>query len=121
MISGAAKGQIPEFGIGQYEPQFEKEVYGLSKDGAISKPFLTSHGYHIVQLLGKVPPLTNKADTKAMKMLQDRVEQSDRIATTKADMDRKVLKNTGFKQAPFSFSSLWVYSDSAFNYTVPNK
>ena len=121
VVSAAANGQIPEFGIGQYEPEFEKVVYGLAKVGAISKPFLTTHGYHIVKLLGRVAPLTNKGDEKAMKILQDRVEQSDRIATTKPALAHKVLNSTGLKLASFNFSNLWAYSDSVFNYRVPGK
>ena len=41
-ISAASKGMIADFGVGQYDPQFEKIVAAL-KDGQISKPFLTSH------------------------------------------------------------------------------
>ncbi|MGZ3958595.1 MAG: peptidylprolyl isomerase, partial [Flavisolibacter sp.] len=78
MVSAAANGQIPLFGVGQYDPVFEKTVFGLPKDGAISKPFLTSHGYHIVERLGREPVPSVKTE-KFMASLRDRVEQSDRI------------------------------------------
>jgi peptidyl-prolyl cis-trans isomerase SurA len=57
-ISTASKGMIPDFGVGQYDPQFEKIAFSL-KNGQISKPFLTSHGYHILKRIGSVPVVTD--------------------------------------------------------------
>ena len=48
-ISYQAAGLMPEFGVGKYNVDFELAVFALPKDGAISKPILTSFGYHIVQ------------------------------------------------------------------------
>jgi peptidyl-prolyl cis-trans isomerase SurA len=82
VISAAANGQMQEFAIGQYDPIFEKEVYALAKDGDITAPFLTSHGYHIVKRISKTPIVTNKSNKVAMQLMEDKVEQSDRINTT---------------------------------------
>ena len=63
-VSAASKGMIPDFGVGQYDPEFEKIAFALKK-GQVSKPFLTSHGYHIVKRVGSVPVVTdpkNKAN-----------------------------------------------------------
>lgn len=114
VISAAANGQMMEFGVGEYDPVFENTVYSLQKN-AISKPFLTSHGYHIVKLLGKVQP-TKKTDAKAMETLRSKVEQSDRIATTKTALANKILKDAGYKKAEFNKIELWAFSDSIFNY-----
>jgi peptidyl-prolyl cis-trans isomerase SurA len=114
VVSAAANGQMMEFGVGEYDPVFEKTVYGLQKN-AIAKPFLTSHGYHIVKLLGKLPPIS-KTDAKAMETLRGKVEQSDRIATTKIAMANKILKDAGYKKDVFSNSELWAFSDSILNY-----
>jgi len=103
-----------EFGVGEYDPVFENTAYALQKN-AISKPFLTSHGYHIVKLLGKVSPV-NKTDVKAMETLKAKVEQSDRIATTKAALANKILRDAGYKKASFSSNELWAFSDSILNY-----
>ena len=69
-ISAASAGVIPEFGVGAYDPQFEKIVFGLKKNGDISKPFLTSHGYHIVKRISIAPVVTdpnNKANMDALR------------------------------------------------------
>jgi peptidyl-prolyl cis-trans isomerase SurA len=114
VVSAAANGQMMEFGIGEYDPVFENKVYSLQKN-TISKPFLTSHGYHIVKLVGKVPPIS-KTDAKAMETLKAKVEQSDRIATTKTALANKILKDAGYKKAEFNNSELWAFSDSLLNY-----
>ena len=68
-ISAASKGMIPDFGVGQYDPEFEKVAFSL-KNGQISKPFLTSHGYHIIKRIGSVPVIAdpkNKANMDELK------------------------------------------------------
>src|SRR5688572_503700 len=45
-VSAQANGVIPEFGVGQYDSQFENVILSL-KNGGISKPFQTAYGYHI--------------------------------------------------------------------------
>lgn len=114
VISSAANGQMMEFGTGEYDPAFESVVYALQKN-TISKPFLTSHGYHIVKLTAKVPSIS-KADAKAMETLRAKVEQSDRIATTRTALANRVLKDAGYKKAAFNTTELWAFSDSLLNY-----
>jgi len=46
VVSSASNGSMPEFGLGTYDPIFESAAFSLAKDGAMSKPFLTAHGYH---------------------------------------------------------------------------
>lgn len=114
IISAAANGQMQEFGVGDYDPVFEKAVYALQKN-AVSKPFVTSHGYHIIKLLGKVPSVS-KTDAKAMETLRAKVEQSDRIASAKIALANKILKDASYKKAAFSNEELWIFSDSVLNY-----
>ncbi|HTM91396.1 MAG TPA: peptidylprolyl isomerase [Flavisolibacter sp.] len=118
VISAAANGQMIEFGVGEYDPVFENTVYSLQKN-VVSKPFLTSHGYHIVKLVGKTPA-ASKTDTKAMEILRSKVEQSDRIASTKIALANKILKEAGYKKAAFNSLELWAFSDSILNYQKPN-
>lgn len=117
VISSASNGQMQEFGVGEYDPVFENTVYSLQKN-AISKPFLTSHGYHIVKLTAKVPPVA-KSDARGMETLRSKVEQSDRIATTKAALAARIMKQAGYKKEPFNTNELWAFSDSALNYKKP--
>jgi peptidyl-prolyl cis-trans isomerase SurA len=117
VVSATANGQMQEFGIGQYDPQFEQAVYSL-KDGAVSKPFLTAHGYHIVKKLSQ-KPIPEKAAPAVMESLRQRVEQSDRMNTTHHALAEKILKQTHFTRAPFQEAELWAYSDSVLNYQKP--
>lgn len=43
-------GELPWFGAGRMIPDFEKVSFAL-KNGEISEPFATRHGYHIIQRL----------------------------------------------------------------------
>ena len=113
IVSAAANGQMQEFGIGEYHPAFENTVYNLQKN-AVSKPFQTSHGYHIVKLLEKIPPVT-RTDERAMEGLRTKVEQSDRIASIKAVLANKVLKEAGYKKTTFNNAELWAFTDSVLN------
>ncbi len=49
---GSAKngGKLPWFGTGRMVPEFEQVAFSL-ENGAVSKPFATSYGYHIVKRL----------------------------------------------------------------------
>jgi peptidyl-prolyl cis-trans isomerase SurA len=118
MVSAAANGQMQEFGVGQYDAVFENTVFGLPKDDAISKPFLTSHGYHIVKRINKVPVPATKTE-KALDAIREKVEQSDRINTTKSKLAKKIMAEAGYKQAAFSNAELWAYSDSILNFQSP--
>ena len=113
MVSAASNGQMQEFGVGEYDPVFENAVYSLQKN-ALSKPFLTSHGYHIVKLLEKLPPVT-KTDAKAMETLRSKVEQSDRIASTRTALANRILKQAGYKKSSINSNELWAFSDSVLN------
>ncbi|MFL5810943.1 MAG: peptidylprolyl isomerase, partial [Flavisolibacter sp.] len=115
VISAAANGQMQEFAIGQYDPIFEKEVYALAKDGDITAPFLTSHGYHIVKRISKTPIVTNKSNKVAMQLMEDKVEQSDRINTTKLALAKKVM-DAAYKKQNFNEAELWAFSDSILSF-----
>ncbi|MDQ6608739.1 MAG: peptidylprolyl isomerase, partial [Bacteroidota bacterium] len=120
IISSASNGQMSEFGAGEYDPVFENTVFSLPKDGAISKPFETAHGYHIVKRI-KLIPVAMKLNAAETEALTKRIEANDRILTTKAALAQKVMKEAGFKRFSFSESDLWIYSDSVLGYLPPKK
>lgn len=112
-VSAQAGGQLPEIGVGQYDAPFENVLFALPKDGAFSKPFKTTHGYHIVKRLSKIPVVTNEESMQAMRT---RVQASeDRMATTQAALTQKILAQAHFKKMPFNEADLWTYSDSALD------
>ena len=44
-------GSLPAFGVGKMVPEFESVAFGLNEVGAISTPFRTDYGWHIITLL----------------------------------------------------------------------
>lgn len=119
IMSATANGQMQQFGVGQYDPTFENAVFALQKEGAYTKPFVTSHGYHIVKLIAKFPA-ASKTNIKAMDVLRNKVEQSDRMETTKAALANRILKEKDFQPASFDNNDLWMLTDSILNFQKPN-
>ena len=88
-LSYQTGGQLPVFGIGEYDPAFEKEAFALAKDGDISKPFETSFGYHILSRIERIPVVEDVTNKNWNALIRDRVEQSDRMQLAK----QKLLEN----------------------------
>jgi len=111
-VSAASGGVMPELGIGQYNPDFEKIVFGLKKNGEISKPFVTSHGYHIVKRISLVPVVTDPNNKVNMEDLKLKVNTSDRVQYAKNLLIEKALKQIDIKKSPYSENELVILSDS---------
>lgn len=88
-LSYQTGGQLPVFGIGEYDPVFEKAAFDLAKDGDISKPFATSFGYHILSRIARIPVEEDITDKNGNNILRQRVEQSDRMKVAQ----QKLLEN----------------------------
>ena len=110
-ISAASKGMIPDFGVGQYDPEFEKVAFSL-KNGQISKPFLTSHGYHILKRIGSVPVIADPKNKANMEELKSKLNSSDRMQAAKNGVIEKALKQIPVKKFSYSDKELMILSDS---------
>jgi peptidyl-prolyl cis-trans isomerase SurA len=111
-ISAATGGNLPDISIGQYEPAFEKMVWALPKDGAVSKPFITTHGYHIVKRISAKPIITSPDDKANMEDLKQKIMSDDRWKTAKDFIYTRVQKIAGFKKLTYNEGVLWALSDS---------
>jgi len=118
-ISAASNGQIPDFVTGTYDPVFEKVIFGLSKDGDISKPFFTSHGYHIVKRNGITPVATSLNNKAATDELKSRLEKDLRMNVTKERMYNRIITAAGFQKLPYQEQQLWLYADSVLDFKQP--
>lgn len=106
-------GELPEFGSGRYQLSFEKEVFKLTRDGEISRPFATEYGYHIVKRLSHSPVSADKNDAAFMFELKQKVQQDSRINIAKELFAKEVLKQIGFKKTgAVSDEELYRYADS---------
>lgn len=88
-----AKGEMPLFGIGKYDPVFENAAFALEKDGDLSKPFATSFGYHIIKRLARVPV------TIDMNAIKEKVLVSDRMQVAHAVLVKNIKEKIK-KDAP---------------------
>ena len=50
-----------------------------------------------------------------METLRSKVEQSDRIASTRTALANRILKQAGYKKSSINTNELWVFSDSVLN------
>jgi len=111
-VSAASNGVIPDFTVGQYDPEFEAAVFGLKKNGDVSKPFLTSHGYHIVKRMELKPVFSDPNDKENMDLLKIKVSSSDRMQYAKNQLMAKALKQVPVKYFEYTMKDLSVLSDS---------
>ena len=112
-ITYGTGGELPEFGSGKFEPSFEKEVFKLTRDGEIGKPFLSQYGYHIVKRLLQTPVSTDKNDNAFLFELKQKVQQDSRINNAKELFAKEVLKQINFKKTGIvSDADLFRYADS---------
>ncbi|MFN2438185.1 MAG: peptidylprolyl isomerase, partial [Chitinophagaceae bacterium] len=97
VISSAANGQMTDLEVGQYSPVFETAVFNLPNNGAITKPFFTEHGWHIVKLVNRIP-VNSKKDDSTLRTIREKVEASDRMNTAKAALVKKIMMQAGYKK-----------------------
>jgi peptidyl-prolyl cis-trans isomerase SurA len=109
-------GQLPEFGVGKYDPFFEEKAFSLTRNGEISKPFVTSYGYHILKRIA-VHPVPATKDPAYMAVLKQRVASDTRMQVAAKSMMQKILARVGYKRAPFNKTHLWAYADSVLKGT----
>src|SRR6185503_2934730 len=115
-ISAATGGNIPDIAVGQFDPGFEKMIWSLNKDGAVSKPFLTSHGYHIVRRVSVKPVITNPNDKANLDDLKQRIMNDDRWKAAKDFIYDRVKKKAGFQPFRYNDAVLWALSDSLLDF-----
>jgi peptidyl-prolyl cis-trans isomerase SurA len=111
-ISAMAAGNVPTFGIGQFEPEFEKIAFGLKKDGDMSMPFASSHGYHIIKRTAAVPVVKDSNDKETLNTLKIAVNQPERTSASQKNLVEKVKKQAGFTSFPYKADVLKAYTDS---------
>ena len=108
-----AGGEMAEFGAGKFEPSFEKEVFKLSREGEIGKPFASAFGLHIIKVLKLTPTPVDKNDPTYMYNLKQKVLQDARIIGSKEKFVRDITALVGLKRnAAVKDAELFRYADS---------
>jgi len=114
-ITAVNSGNMPEFGVGKYDDAFENAVWSLSKDGAVSKPFETGHGYHIVKRLGTTPIIADQKNKTNLQDLKQKVMLDSRWQKSRDVFYQYIIKKTGFEKFSYDNAALWLLSDSILN------
>ncbi len=115
-ITAASGGMMPDISVGQYDPVFEKALWSLSKDGAISKPFLTSHGWHIVKRISLKPVITDAGNKAYQDELKQKITADSRWKNSRDFIYQKVIAKKGFKKFPYDDGAFWNMSDSVLDH-----
>ncbi len=108
-----------EVKVGDYNTDFENEVFKLDMKDPISKPFKTEYGYNIIKLDEILPVSKDENDVSFAAYLQTQIQNDGRLDAAKNNLTEKWLGITGFKQAKYNEPDLWAYTDSAI--IDPNK
>lgn len=91
-------GEMPAFGLGQYDTAFTNAAFALQKDGELSNPVRTAFGYHILMRLQRIEVTDDTSNTANMEMLKEKVLQSDRMQAAQGIMV-KTIRNKIEKDA----------------------
>lgn len=105
-------GSMPDFGVGQFDAEFENRVWALAKDGAVTKPFQTAHGWHIVKRVSLVPVVTDPNNKVYEQDLRQRVTLDQRWKLSREVIVNKVVKLAGYKEGQYDRAALWAFTDS---------
>lgn len=111
-ITGATGGQMPDISVGQYDPSFESVIWSLAKDGAVSNPFLTSHGWHIVKRISVKPVVTDPKDRINRQQLEQKIKTDSRWESSRDFIFNQVKAKVGFKKFQYDDAALWNMTDS---------
>ncbi len=114
--SANANGNIPDIGVGQYDAAFEKAVWALKNDGAITVPFATNHGYHIVKRIKHFPVITDATDRDNLEQLRQKAMSDSRWGTAKDFIYAAVREKARYKKQVYNEAAFAVLADSLLDY-----
>jgi peptidyl-prolyl cis-trans isomerase SurA len=105
-------GVMQEFSYATYDAVFTKEAFSLKKDNDISKPFLSSMGWHIVQRIALTPINTDLNDPAIFEEWNAKVGNDARITIAIAQAKEKLKQTCGYKAVPYNEQELWKLTDT---------
>lgn len=108
--SSMNKGILPWFGSNRMVPQFIDGIRTIADSGQISKPILTTYGWHIIKLID-TKPIGSFEDEKAD--IKQNLSKDVRSNKSKASILRKIKKEYGFKKYPEAVEALYAVVDSS--------
>ncbi len=116
VLTATLGGQMPEFSAGFYAPDFENAILSISKKEVVSKPILTSHGYHIVKFPEQITVSADFNDKKLKDALHNSINQSDRKSLLTDALINKVTRKYPLPKTTLFNTDLWEYTDSVLSF-----
>jgi peptidyl-prolyl cis-trans isomerase SurA len=111
-FSFANGGEMMEFTYSSFHPSFSNVVFGLEKDNEMSKPFLTSMGWHIVKRLSRSELKTDINDPQVFNEWNSKISADPRISIALAKAKEELKKTCGYKPVPYNEQQLWTLTDT---------
>lgn len=111
-ISAANNGIMPEISVGQYDAVFDNVLWSLPKDGAVSKPFVTSHGWHILKRISVSRIISDPNNKKNQQELQQRITADSRWKASDNFIYDRVIAKAGHQRKMYNEADLWATTDS---------
>ena len=112
-------GYVGFFGISTYEKAFEDAAFGLAKDGAISEPFESQAGWHIIKRIsGKPVPVYEKAKPR----LKAKIQKDARYELAKMSMIENIKQENNFSEnleVPKNYAATVGKDFTTFNWKAP--
>lgn len=106
------QGELPEFGVGKYDPEFEDHAFSLNDKDSLSKPFRSAYGYHILKFI-HASPVSGLSSDEYYSQINQILLQRKRVksATDKLIADARV--KTGFKDHNLNRNDVYQVTDSS--------
>lgn len=103
-------GILPWFGSNRMVPQFIDGIRTLKKPGDISKPVLTSYGWHIIKLIEHKPVGTFEEEKANLKQSLSRDSRSE---LARESVVKKVLAEAGYTRNDKALAQFYPLMDSS--------
>lgn len=102
-----------EVAVGQYNSDFESQVFDLKKPGDFSRPFQTYYGYNIIKLVEEKLVSHDETDVVARASIQEMIERDNRLGIARNALIDKWMKQAKYTKAVYDQKNLWAYTDSS--------
>ncbi len=100
-------GELPWFNTGRMIPEFETAAFALQKDGAISAPFKTMYGWHIIKRLERE---SAPSFTQAKTDLYSKAEKGELADIIKKAYIQKLKKEYSYTEQLLNLKELFTLS-----------
>lgn len=104
-------GLLPRFGSNRMVPEFIVAVSGIEDSAGISKPVLTSFGWHILKLIDRKKPGEYKIEVLELKR---RMTKDVRANKSRETVIKRIKDENGFKEYTKNLNDLKEAIDSSF-------